>query len=74
MFQDIIWFILEMLILIDQARRAGSKLKSRIVAEQSIIKWSHIIEQMEDQIAGILEEERLQHIWLLEPTSCSPVL
>ncbi|KAG4991110.1 hypothetical protein JHK87_024567 [Glycine soja] len=33
------------------AKRAGSKLKSRIVAEQSIHKWSHIIEQMEDQIS-----------------------
>ncbi|CAL9012925.1 unnamed protein product [Prunus brigantina] len=40
------------------AKRAGSKLKSRIVAEQSIIKWSQIIEQMEDQVAAILLEER----------------
>ncbi|KAI4306069.1 hypothetical protein L6164_029380 [Bauhinia variegata] len=40
------------------AKRAGSKLKSRIVAEQSIIKWSGIIEQMEDQIDAILQEER----------------
>ncbi|XP_072063973.1 DEAD-box ATP-dependent RNA helicase 28-like [Arachis hypogaea] len=40
------------------AKRAGSKLKSRIVAEQSIHKWSHIIEQLEDQIAEVLEEER----------------
>ncbi|KAL9319766.1 hypothetical protein ACSQ67_011605 [Phaseolus vulgaris] len=32
------------------AKRAGSKLKSRTVAEQSILKWSHIIDQMEDQI------------------------
>ncbi|KAK4275493.1 hypothetical protein QN277_018565 [Acacia crassicarpa] len=40
------------------AKRAGSKLKSRIVAEQSVIKWSQTIEQMEDEIAAILEEER----------------
>ncbi|BFG25448.1 hypothetical protein CerSpe_117220 [Prunus speciosa] len=39
-------------------KRAGSKLKSRIVAEESIIKWSRIIEQMEDQVAAILLEER----------------
>lgn len=40
------------------AKRAGSKLKSRIVAEQSITKWSQIIDQMEDQVAAILQEER----------------
>ncbi|KAI9115597.1 hypothetical protein K1719_013266 [Acacia pycnantha] len=40
------------------AKRVGSKLKSRIVAEQSVIKWSQTIEQMEDEIAAILEEER----------------
>lgn len=40
------------------AKRAGSKLKSRIVAEQSITKWSQIIEQMEDQVAAVLREER----------------
>ncbi|XP_043712641.1 DEAD-box ATP-dependent RNA helicase 28 [Telopea speciosissima] len=40
------------------AKRAGSKLRSRIVAEQSITKWSQIIEQTEDQIAAILQEER----------------
>ncbi|XP_044478644.1 DEAD-box ATP-dependent RNA helicase 28-like [Mangifera indica] len=40
------------------AKRVGSKLKSRIVAEQSITKWSQIIEQMEDQVAAILQEER----------------
>ncbi|XP_010246831.1 PREDICTED: DEAD-box ATP-dependent RNA helicase 28 [Nelumbo nucifera] len=40
------------------AKRAGSKLKSRIVAEQSIAKWCQIIEQMEDQVAVILQEER----------------
>ncbi|XP_024975904.1 DEAD-box ATP-dependent RNA helicase 28 isoform X2 [Cynara cardunculus var. scolymus] len=39
-------------------KRAGSKLKSRIVAEQSITKWSQIIEQMEDQVALVLREER----------------
>ncbi|XP_028760280.1 DEAD-box ATP-dependent RNA helicase 28 [Neltuma alba] len=40
------------------AKRVGSKLKSRIVAEQSVIKWSQTIEQMEDEIALIVEEER----------------
>ncbi|KAJ7963849.1 DEAD-box ATP-dependent RNA helicase [Quillaja saponaria] len=40
------------------AKRAGSKLKSRIVAEQSITKWSQLIEQMEDQVAEIFQEER----------------
>ncbi|CAK7346166.1 unnamed protein product [Dovyalis caffra] len=40
------------------AKRAGSKLKSRIVAEQSIIKWSQIIEKMENQVADVLQEER----------------
>nr|GEW73366.1 DEAD-box ATP-dependent RNA helicase 28 [Tanacetum cinerariifolium] len=39
-------------------KRAGSKLKSRIVAEQSITKWSRQIEQMEDQVASLLREER----------------
>ncbi|KAK3006135.1 hypothetical protein RJ639_017056 [Escallonia herrerae] len=39
-------------------KRAGSKLKSRIVAEQSINKWSQLIEQMEDQVALVLQEER----------------
>ncbi|KAF9683155.1 hypothetical protein SADUNF_Sadunf05G0183100 [Salix dunnii] len=40
------------------AKRAGSKLRSRIAAEQSIIKWSHIIENMEKQVADVLQEER----------------
>ncbi|CAL0309750.1 unnamed protein product [Lupinus luteus] len=44
------------------AKRAGSKLKSRIVAEQSIIKWSHMIEQMEDQVAEVLQEEREERV------------
>ncbi|KAH1153960.1 hypothetical protein GLYMA_18G101600v4 [Glycine max] len=44
------------------AKRAGSKLKSRIVAEQSIHKWSHIIEQMEDQISEVLQEEREERV------------
>ncbi|PON73381.1 DEAD-box ATP-dependent RNA helicase [Parasponia andersonii] len=44
------------------AKRAGSKLKSRIVAEQSISKWSKIIEQMEDQVASILQEEREERL------------
>ncbi|KAL2457829.1 DEAD-box ATP-dependent RNA helicase 28 [Forsythia ovata] len=39
-------------------KRIGSKLRSRIVAEQSIKKWSEIIEQMEDQVALVLQEEK----------------
>ncbi|GMH16550.1 hypothetical protein Nepgr_018391 [Nepenthes gracilis] len=39
-------------------KRAGSKFKSRTVAEQSINKWSQIIEQMEDQVSAILQEEK----------------
>ncbi|KAH6775066.1 RNA helicase family protein [Perilla frutescens var. hirtella] len=39
-------------------KRVGSKLRSRIVAEQSIKKWSEIIEQMEDQVSSIFQEER----------------
>lgn len=40
------------------AKRAGSRLKSRTVAEQSINKWAELIDQMEDQVALILQEER----------------
>ncbi|PKI66360.1 hypothetical protein CRG98_013162 [Punica granatum] len=40
------------------AKRAGSKLKSRIVAEQSISKWALVIEEMEDQVTAVLREER----------------
>ncbi|CAN4123008.1 unnamed protein product [Withania somnifera] len=39
-------------------KRAGSRLKSRIVAEQSITKWAQVIEQLEDQVSAILQEER----------------
>ncbi|XP_075509484.1 DEAD-box ATP-dependent RNA helicase 28-like [Primulina tabacum] len=41
-----------------KVKRAGSRLKSRIVSEQQIKKWSEIIEQMEDQVTSILQEER----------------
>ncbi|KAL2895536.1 DEAD-box ATP-dependent RNA helicase 28 [Bienertia sinuspersici] len=40
------------------AKKAGSKLKSRIVAEESINKWAKIVEQMENQVAAILREEK----------------
>ncbi|XP_020584076.1 DEAD-box ATP-dependent RNA helicase 28 [Phalaenopsis equestris] len=40
------------------AKRAGSKLKSRIVADQPIAEWSRFIEENEDQISLILREER----------------
>ncbi|VFR03579.1 unnamed protein product [Cuscuta campestris] len=39
-------------------KQVGSKLKNRIVSEQSIVKWIKLIEQMEDQVAQILREER----------------
>ncbi|XP_021283677.1 DEAD-box ATP-dependent RNA helicase 28 isoform X4 [Herrania umbratica] len=42
------------------AKRVGSKLKSRIVAEQSIAKWSQKIEEMEDKVAEVIEEERAE--------------
>ena len=48
-----------------QVKRAGSRLKSRIVAEQSTTKWSQMIEQMEDQVAEILQEERFLNILTL---------
>lgn len=40
------------------AKRAGSKLLSRVVAEQSIAKWCQNIEQMEDDVTSIIQEER----------------
>ncbi|XWS24500.1 hypothetical protein CRYUN_Cryun28dG0108300 [Craigia yunnanensis] len=42
------------------AKRIGSKLKSRIIAEQSIAKWSQKIEEMEDKVAEVIEEERAE--------------
>jgi len=44
------------------AKRAGSKLKSRIVAEVAINNWVQIVEQMEDQVAAILQEEKEEMI------------
>ncbi|XP_022769208.1 DEAD-box ATP-dependent RNA helicase 28 isoform X2 [Durio zibethinus] len=43
-----------------RAKRVGSKLRSRIVAEQSIAKWSQKIEEMEDKVAEVIEEERAE--------------
>ncbi|KAJ0236722.1 DEAD-box ATP-dependent RNA helicase 28 [Hirschfeldia incana] len=40
------------------ANKVGSKLKSRIIPEQSILKWSQIIDEMEDQYSAITQEER----------------
>ncbi|KAE8674790.1 DEAD-box ATP-dependent RNA helicase 28 [Hibiscus syriacus] len=40
------------------AKKVGSKLKSRIVAEQSIAKWSQKIEEMEEKVTEVIEEER----------------
>lgn len=45
-----------------QAKRAGSQLKSRIVAENSIAEWSRAIEEMEDRVSAVLQEERF--IWV----------
>ncbi|CAA0842234.1 DEAD-box ATP-dependent RNA helicase 28 [Striga hermonthica] len=39
-------------------KKAGSRLRSRIVAEQSVRRWSQMIEQMEDEVSSILLEER----------------
>lgn len=47
-----------------QVKRAGSRLRSRIVAEQSIAKWAQVIEQLEDQVAAIMQEERCYFITL----------
>ncbi|XP_058098911.1 DEAD-box ATP-dependent RNA helicase 28 [Magnolia sinica] len=49
-------------LLMAIAKRAGSTLKNRIVAEQSILQWSQMIEQMEDQVASILQEEREERV------------
>ncbi|XP_072955239.1 DEAD-box ATP-dependent RNA helicase 28 [Typha angustifolia] len=40
------------------AKKAGSQLKSRIVAEKPIAEWSELIEQLEEQISAIHQEER----------------
>ncbi|XP_042063243.1 DEAD-box ATP-dependent RNA helicase 28-like [Salvia splendens] len=39
-------------------KRVGSRMRKRTVAEKSILKWSEIIEQMEDQVSSVLREER----------------
>lgn len=44
-------------------------MKSRTVAEQSILKWSHIIDQMEDQIYEVLQEERFWLYYLIVKAS-----
>ncbi|KFK26520.1 hypothetical protein AALP_AA8G259900 [Arabis alpina] len=40
------------------AKKVGSKLKSRIVPEHSIAKWSQIIDEMEDQYSAVIGAER----------------
>ncbi|ESQ55774.1 hypothetical protein EUTSA_v10024452mg [Eutrema salsugineum] len=40
------------------AKKVGSKLKSRIIPEQSIVKWSQIIDEMEDQYSAVIGAER----------------
>ncbi|CAA7044714.1 unnamed protein product [Microthlaspi erraticum] len=40
------------------AKKVGSKLKSRIVPEHSIVKWSQILDEMEDQYSAVVQEER----------------
>ncbi|WOL09700.1 DEAD-box ATP-dependent RNA helicase 28 isoform X2 [Canna indica] len=44
------------------AKKAGSLLKSRIVAERPVTEWSKLIEQMEDQISAVIQEEREERI------------
>ncbi|GER37783.1 ATP-dependent RNA helicase [Striga asiatica] len=46
------------IIGVQTVKKAGSRLRSRIVAEQSIRRWSQMIEQMEDEVSSILLEER----------------
>jgi len=41
------------------AKKAGSQLKSRIVAEKPVADCAKLIEQLEDQISTIIREERL---------------
>lgn len=40
-----------------QAKKAGSQLKNRLVAEKPVAEWCRLIEEMEDQISTILLEE-----------------
>ena len=42
-----------------QAKKAGSQLKSRIVAEKPVAECAQLIEQLEGQISIIIREERL---------------
>ncbi|XP_057864908.2 DEAD-box ATP-dependent RNA helicase 28 isoform X1 [Cryptomeria japonica] len=45
-------------LLKDMAKRTDSRLLSRVVAAQSIDKWSKTIEEMEEHVAVIIQEER----------------
>ncbi|NP_001147574.1 DEAD-box ATP-dependent RNA helicase 28 [Zea mays] len=42
------------------AKKAGSQLKSRIVAEKPVAECAQLIEQLEDQISIIIREERVE--------------
>uniref|UniRef100_J3NDF4 RNA helicase n=1 Tax=Oryza brachyantha TaxID=4533 RepID=J3NDF4_ORYBR len=44
------------------AKKAGSQLKSRIVAEKPVAECGKLIEQLEDQISTIIQEEREERI------------
>ncbi|CAB78705.1 RNA helicase like protein [Arabidopsis thaliana] len=46
------------LFLCLKAKKVGSKLKSRVIPEQSIVKWSQIIDEMEDQYSAVISAER----------------
>jgi hypothetical protein len=48
-----------------QAKKAGSQLKSRIVAEKPVAECAQLIEQLEDQISIIIREEKLVSCWKL---------
>ncbi|KAF0889955.1 hypothetical protein E2562_034411 [Oryza meyeriana var. granulata] len=43
-------------------KKAGSQLKSRIVAEKPVAECAKLIEQLEDQISTIIQEEREERI------------
>ncbi|BAT17143.1 DEAD-box ATP-dependent RNA helicase 28 [Oryza sativa Japonica Group] len=44
------------------AKKAGSQLKSRIVAEKPVAECAKLIEELEDQISTIIQEEREERI------------
>ncbi|XP_078166668.1 DEA(D/H)-box RNA helicase family protein isoform X1 [Carex rostrata] len=45
------------------AKKAGSQLKNRLVAEKPVSEWCKLIDEMEDQISNIFQEEREEMIF-----------